>query len=127
MKKTTSLDRYERHSAKLVALRTIVEQRFGVSLDNVPEAPEIGPLPGDDIDIDQLLAEQEGQPLRTSSTPRRKASPSALTSTTERICVRVPHYVLDALRKEAEARGMGYQTVLNEALRTYLTANIQNA
>jgi hypothetical protein len=99
--KITSPDRYEQISAHVAAVMSAVEQRFGVSLDDVPSVPEIGPLPGDDIDIDQLLAEQEGQPLPTSSTPRRKASPSAITATTERICIRVPHYVLDVLRDEA--------------------------
>ncbi len=40
-----------------------------------------------------------------------------------RISIFIDNAILDAFRARAEAAGTGYQTMMNEALRQYLTAN----
>lgn len=77
---------------------------------------ELNDLPS----IDDLLANHEADKVQLVLTPPPTTN---RTLYSQKISIRFPHYLLDTLKAQAEARGMPYQTFINLILRTYATGS----
>lgn len=79
---------------------------------------ELGDLPNmDDLpSIDELLANSESNRWPLVISPPLTAN---RTLYSQKISIRIPHYLLDTLKAQAAARGMPYQTFINLILGAY--------
>lgn len=54
--------------------------------------------------------------------PKRASRGACITSASEKISIRLPHWVLDHFREEAERTGCRYQTLISQALMDHARA-----